>query len=496
MNDNSLIIDNESNKLDTKLRERKIPIMDSLLQNSGYKFSHAKAIVLVLLVIGIEGIHLPMMSLLLIPLSIYFQMSQFEAEISSAMLFIGLGIGSLSLSKLSEGIGRKNSISVAMLFLTFTQLIMVFSETFIIFTVMRFLSGISIGIVVPLGINTLLEILPIKLRSFVLTSIWAGVGIGTALLYICMFIFMPNYQISGIKTVFLICWLYQLLVTIILYVFYVDSPRNYIIQGQIDYAFKVLEEILQISLNKETKKRIVFETIHGENEIVANTAGKIKTGLSFLFGNKHYYFTSISLSLLWLAISLSLYGGMLISSIAMRELDVAQNPSTILTIQFINSLGLFFSIFLGAYLSELQIFGRITTMALSWLLSFIASIFIWIIPTSLPYVSVILSFCFGIGNNVSVTYTAEVYPTKERDFAIGLFMSLTRIGGCISQFIFMSLVVESPLIPYYLLTIIYLVMVVITIFLPHETQGKPLDTDITNLSLFDRLFSSKEAEVK
>ena len=81
--------------------------------------------------------------------------------------------------------------------------------------------------------------------------------------------------------------------------------------------------------------------------------------------------------------------------------------------------------------------------------------FIWI-----PIMLILIAFA----SNVITTYTSIFYPTKLRDTAVGFFYSLNRLGGFLSQFIFLGLFEITTMLPYDI-TIIYYLFIIILISL-------------------------------
>lgn len=506
-----------------------LPLMDKLLENSGYSLMHFKYIMLSILVLGIEGIQLPLMSLLIIPLINYYNMNEISTELSSSILFIGISLGSLLLSKLTHSIGRVNTLNASLLFISVIQFCLIFSESFLSFTILRFFIGIFLGIIIPIVINTLVEILPIKNRSLVLTGIWAGVALGTIWLYLIIFVYAFNYQTTYLKQLFALCFLYKAFVTFICYIYFTDSPRNYILMGKYKKAFSILKRIIITSeednsmidntylnnnyksnkmfkrkysiinkykLNNCQKNTIIMQTknmIHINNELdnsinnqekesneistnkIKYTNNKLaKTGLMYLFSND-LASTTFILIVLWLFSSITLYGSSVVYTIVVKKLNSTNNNQDIILLQLLSSLFLLVSILIGSYLSEIKSLGRRFTLLISWALCIIISLFLILFPNKISLLSSLLSLCFGLGSNLIITYTVEVYSTKERDFSIGFFMAITRIGGFISQFLFISAVNSYVILPYYFLIVMYIVMFLATLFLNKETYGKPLD---------------------
>lgn len=484
---------------------------DRLIEEKGYTKYHYKAIAMTLLLLSAEGVQIPLASILFIPLKAFFDMTDLQAEIGSAILFLGVGIGSALVSVLSSILGRSQILYYSLIIISFFQLVTIFIHDYWIFVFLRFIIGISLGTILPITLNSLLEVLPIRNRSIVMTLVWSGVGAGVGLLYLSIFILMPNYELSGVKYVFTLMFFYSLFLVVLVAYNYNDSPRNLIIyrlnlrksEGVLikntekavksSYTYKLAYDIYNEIIERKLtniEKIIIAEELVISSKFLSHES----SGLGFLFNSRNWL-TSTCLTLIWLFICVALYGPVFISALAFKTFNITDDNNTILKLQLVSSIALFFSIILGGFLSEVKFLGRRITMLLSWTLSFLASIFIWISPSTLPYISVVLALAFGIGNNVSVTYSSECYYTKERDFAIGFFFMVGRIGGIISQFLFLWAFKAQALIPFYILSAMYGIMSVLTLLLPYETYGKSLDHDYRNDNLYDRITKAKEKAI-
>jgi MFS family permease len=504
------VLSDEVHKLiteDDMTNKPNLLLYDKLIEEKGYTKQHYKSIIMTLLLLSTEGVQIPLTSILFIPLKSFFNMTDVQAEIGSAILFLGVGIGSALVSLLSAVLGRTQILYYSLVTISMFQLITIFMHDYWIFVFLRFMIGISLGTILPIALNSLLEILPIKNRSIVMTLVWSGVGCGVGLLYVSIFILMPNYELSGLKYVYTLMFFYSLFLLVLIAYNFNDSPRNLIIyrlnlkksEGELiketkralntsynyKLAFEVLGEIMERKITEKEKLKVSEELVLS-SKILSHES----SGLEFLFNSRNWL-TSTCLTLIWLFICVSLYGPVFISSVAFKTFGITDSNNTILKLQLVSSVALFFSIILGGFLSEVKFLGRRITMLISWAFSFIASIFVWIFPISLPYISVVLALAFGIGNNVSVTYSSECYYTKERDFAIGFLFMVGRIGGIVSQFLFLWAFNIHPLIPFYILSAMYGTMCVLTLLLPYETFGKSIDHDYKNDNLYDRITKGK-----
>lgn len=466
--------------------EAKLSTIDLLLIESGYTRVHLKYILVTSFILGFEGIQLVLLSALVIPISKFFKCTNFELELASAMIFIGVAGGSLLINFLTSSYDRIFLLKMSTTLMTLAQLILVFNESYAFFVVLRFIIGVFLGITTPIILSVLVEVIPISNRGFVLTNIWIGVGFGTGLLYLSILVFMRNYQIIGLKPVFIVCFAYHLLITIMCILLMKDSPRNLILKSQYKSAFQNLEELLCKKIYGSHLKRKIIR------EVKSQSFEHNKTQAFHNMFSEKYLGISLTLAFIWFFNSLSLYGAFTIFPLAMSSLNLLNSLGTII-IQASSGVLMLCGTLIGSILSENKKFGRRWTMLLSWITSLLASILFWAIPVSLPWVTLILSMLFGLGTNVVATFTAEIYPTKDRDKALGLFFAITRIGGILSQFIFVSTIMVNEIIPYIILSICFFIMSVLTIFISVETEGVPIDAPLNeSLSIWQKILTSKE----
>lgn len=342
--------------------------------------------------------------------------------------------------------------------------------------------GFSLGITEPIVLSSLCEVLPIYLRSFALTMVWCGSATGTGSLYLSIVFFLPNYSIRLIQIVFLLCFVYTLTTAIIVFLYYSDSPRHLIFQKKSKQAFKHLEIMADRKFSKELKQEIKEETL--------DLAGYVKrsSGLELVFHRKNSL-TSFCLIVIWIGTSLALYGPMQISSVVLKNLNQNYSSNEIVLVQFLTAVAIFSSVIVGSVMSEISSLGRRFSMFVSWVVSFFLSSVIWFYPLTLPYVMIFLGLSFGVGSNLSVTYTTEFYHTKERDYALGFFFFLSRVSGFASQFIFLSSTNINNFLPFYILSGLYAVMAIATIALPYETHGQAIDVEWEAESMISRLLN-------
>jgi hypothetical protein len=95
---------------------------------------------------------------------------------------------------------------------------------------------------------------------------------------------------------------------------------------------------------------------------------------------------------------------------------------------------------------------------------------------------------------VNHTYCLEVYPTRIRDNALGFLFAARRLGGFLSQVIYIPLNNVDKWLPYYFTAGILVINVGLLCFLPYETYNTALDTNLNSQQAKKAEPSSEECE--
>ena len=211
----------------------------------------------------IEGIQLPLVMNMVIPIKENFKLITLETQILSASVFVGISIGSILLGIASEYLHRKVVVINCIVIILLFQLLTILINDFYLFLLARLFNGFAVGLIVPIGFNITCEVLPIHNRSFSLIVIFTGFGFGSALTLLFIYILMPNYQVAKLSHVYLCLWLVTFVIFIYVAIAFKDSPRNLILNNNIDEAITILEEIQKKKIHEEERERLVNEVAFG-----------------------------------------------------------------------------------------------------------------------------------------------------------------------------------------------------------------------------------------
>ena len=392
--------------------------------------------------------------------------------------FIGMGfclskfVTNFLIGFLTNLLGRMFVLKFSLIFTFFCNLsISLFCEYKII-VIVEFINGFFAGIFEITSFNVACEFIPVRFRGWILLTIWNGYNVGVLFPNLIMLRTMPEHDPSGLPKTLYLCSLVILLCTIFSCVFYTDSPRNYIINGKYDDAINIL---------KTMKKNDEFFTEEIKREIYNSVPPK--TISDFSLSNykevfKHGMFTT-GVLLLFICFNGTMIndGFQLVLNLILEKVkqsDKSAHTRTILMENIIiNSIALPSNLIVGAF-TEFKILGRKYTQSVGFFIMGTVMIPVIINPNFASTFFIFFMFFTCITNMVNV-YVSEVYPTKIRDWALGMIQGSGYLGSFIAQYLFVYL---NDLNVYYC-PILFFVICTLNGFLCSclkvEPMGKPLD---------------------
>ena len=414
------------------------------LDNLPYSKQHVKLIIMTGLVLLVQGFEINLISIIFIPLRESFQVSPIAFQLLSAIVFIGVGVGSLLLGYLKYKFGRRQCCLTSIIIVLFFHLLYTLNIDPVVFAISRFIIGFCFGIVSHISFNILCESLPRKYKTFILTSIWIFVSLGTLLLLLLTYITMPYFEINKLKVLFLSLWLIILIITYSYFYLFSDSISNLLLNNKIDEAYLCYLKLC--SSNNHIYSKIEVSKFH------------IYTSCQYSYleiFNQNYLAITIKLIFIWIINSSMSHGILIIFSLTLDSLYPNSNIS-IIGYSVLSCITVIFGGLVSAFLSETKLFGLRRTLILTYFLSFISSLLLVI---KFEYFKLFI-FPFLLFDSVGFYLVAVIsglsYETKLRDTGTGVLGFCSKIGGFIAQFIFLSLFRIDIHYPYYL--IVFLVM--------------------------------------
>lgn len=478
-----------------------IMTLNAIVEARGYSAYHLQTLFVVFLLISIEGYEITLYSSMLIPFQEFYHLDDFWLKLSSAIIFLGVGIGSYSIGYLTSLADRKKVLLVALCVIAVFHIAVIVTTNYIFFTLCRFIVGLAVGVELPLGLNIACESLPTTNRALGITLCWIGYPFAQVFGLLIMLIIMPDYDSSKVPLVLFIGWI-AILITIILVLWlFNDSPRKLVLSRRDEEAYKVLCDLIHPYVFTKDDYLLVRYNTFKDSEAVEKQLSNIAqsgdqkenenvedTKFQMLFSEK-FFRSSVLIIIFCILCACIFYGPLLIISISLEYFekhfsnnskvpiydDSGSNGSSVLVHNINIILMTVFSAPLGGILAEVKSLGRRYTIFICYVFSLLGNIWLILAPAYFEISQILILALGGTGYNVFIIYFSELYPTKIRDYASGLFFFINRFGGFLSQFIFLFLVSLNVYLPYLVLIVMQLICLVILCCLPYDTIGEDME---------------------
>ena len=400
---------------------------------------------------------------------------------NSQISFIGMGfclskfITNFLIGFITNLLGRMFVLKFALIAtFIFNLLISLFCEYYFI-VVVEFLNGIFAGVFEITSFNVACEFIPVKFRGWILLTIWNGYNVGFLFRNLIMMKTMPKHNPDGLPKTLYLCSLVILFCTIFGCAFYTDSPRNYIINNKKQDAIKIL---------KKMKKDDNYFTEIIQKEIYESVPPKTISSFSLMNYKEVFEHGMFLTGILLLSIcfngTMINDGFQLVLNLILEKVKAsdksAHTRSVLMENIIINSVALPSNLIIGAF-TEFKILGRKNTQSIGYIIMGLVMIPVIYNPNNASTFFIFFMFFTCITNMVNV-YVSEVYPTKIRDWALGMIQGSGYLGSFIAQYLFVYL---NDLSVYYCPILFFVLCVINGIFcylLKVETINKPLDLNL------------------
>jgi len=455
--------------------EEDIPVIDQILNKYGYGPKTWLQIFLFFIYTAYEGFSLAYFSIILIPFTELYNLEGIEVQIISSIIFIGVGIGSFSSGSLSKSFSRIITLKIVFPILVLLFFLMGLIKNIYVFTIIRFFIGFITGIYLPISQSIFIEYLPVRLRGMTISLDWNGFNIASIIIICIMLIIMPNLEKQYLSKTFMILGGIHL----VLYIFQIflvkDSPRNLILKNKEDEGIEILEEYHGRPFTRETKEKILNQVKMGINKEVSS--------FKEMFNNK-FLKTTILVAILWFLVSAITFGTLIVSSLTSKQIEIKEakensviNNRRILVDQLIlQIINLPFSIIAGIF-AETAILGRKFSIIIPSLLCIVLFFLCSILTSQFALIYGIALGVISIAFSLTGIYSNEFYPTQIRDYAMGFMYASTRLGGFLSQILFLLFDKIYIFLPYYVASGFSALIAILAWMIPYETYGNPLDKE-------------------
>lgn len=477
---------------------------DEIMNELGF---HKYQIILVLVLSPIalaDGTEALVLSLLLPIFQNEWNATELQLSLLGTLVFLGYLIGSLIAGPIADKYGRKKPLIISTLIWTIFGILSALAFNIYDFMIYRFIFGIVVGFIWPVGFSLLTEYCPVDKRGKYLNIFQIFYPLGETLAVILAFLTLTNLKsgnwriLLGFSSIpalisFLFCWLY------------VDESARFELQtGVYDNAFNTINKIARINKNfanylDEDKKEGLIQWSTDFIEFSPEIKPKNKRSLSILmnFLENSYskitelfrhdlYWTTLIIWYSWFANVFVYYGvtfAIPLTLVALRnnssnniENNNSNNEDEDFWILMYSNWSEMFSCVICALLVDLKYLGRKYSLILTSALTGIFSVFLYFnLPPSFAFWVSSLKFLSGLVNCINYLYTSEIYPTKIRATGVGMASSICRIAPMIVPWIIIYFTNLDAFLPYLIFGIIGGLAAIFVYFIQQETFGKELD---------------------
>ena len=364
----------------------------------------------------------------------------------------GMLLGAWFFGILADYIGRKKSLSLAVLTFGLGSMISAFVQNLNQLIFLRFIVGLGLGGSLPVASSYFAEFMPKKIRGAmisILESFWA---VGTIIIGIVALIVKAEWR--GI-----LMFGGAIILALPLLASLPESPRFLLLKGKIKEAEKIIEKIFGISVKLKMPE---------------NRYGKIT--ITELWSK--YARTTLMLTIAWFSIAFAYYGFFIWLP---KFLASSLNITVFKSFQYfiITAVAQLPGYWSAAYLIEKV--GRKKTLSSYLFISGLAGLLFYKFASSgnasMILLSAVLFSFFNLGAwGVIYAYTPELYPTGVRGTGTGWAGAMARIGGGLAPIVAGRVMEVSTVgVAVLIIAVISLVGALDVALLGKETKGKALE---------------------
>lgn len=459
-------------------------ILTQIIEDYGYKWEVWKIIISVFICFILNGYLTTSFCSYVLGYTKKFNLSSNQISFLGTCFFITKFLSSFSMGYLTHFFSRLTLIRIALVTTFLINFMNGFFLNYIFLVFIQSINGVLSGIFEIASFNLACEFIPIRFRGWVMLSIWNGYNFGVLMPNLVMLYFMPNHEPEGLRPTIMSCAFIVFFISLVTLLFIKDSPRNNIINGKFEDAFKVLKKMKSHDPNfftEDIKKKIIgeitlenLESDVGELEALRNMSMK---SMKEIFANGMMW-TGILLIIICFFGNVINDGFQLVLNLLLDKLksnNHSQNGLSVLKENIlINTIDLPSNLLLGIF-TEFKILGRRNTQAAGF---FLLAVFIFpvIFAPGKAYIFLIFFMFFTSITNMVNVYVSEIYPTKTRDLALGVIQAVGYFGSCISQYAFVYL----NELNFYICPVAFLILCtvngILSLNLKVDTYGMALDS--------------------
>lgn len=457
-------------------------LIDKIIMEYGFGWHIVKIIICATLFFIVNGIQNSYVAFMINGYISLFNLQETSVIFLTSIFFCFKTLGAISLGYVTMYINRLLVLNISILVCASGFLVtIIFPNNLVLLFISRAMGGLASGLAEPIVVNSLCEIAPINWRGLILNSIWTGFGIGELIVLLIMLGYMPNFEAIGIQNTIIFNFVITILCGIFCFIFFDDSPRDYIIHGNDTKAKRILLNF-KSNLKENEWEQIKDEVQNGIND-------DVESGIPQLFKDGYLLITILFMLIGMLGVSLVEGTLTLVPLVLGKYQEIQFAPLIQLILMIFISLP---AHILGGLLCEVKMFGRRFTICAGYGLAAVFCLMVPIFPKFTFAFMGLYYFFLIFACIVGVTYTSEIYPTVMRDTAAGFLSSVAFLFGSLAHLLFIHLFYKSMVIPFYVMSGVATIAAILTIFIPIETNQQPVDVQINKLIKKDKKLEEEQ----
>jgi len=395
----------------------------TLAGESKFNRFHGLILFWCVLILIIDGYDLAVVGAALPAIMVDMQIDATSAGVMAGSALFGTMLGAIFLGTLADRIGRPKMIAICVALFSLFTAAAGFTDNPLTFSILRFIAGLGIGGVLPICTAQMGEFSPMKVRTRLVTLVFAGYSVGGILVALTGKQLIESY---GWQYVFYVAALPVFLIPFILKTM-PDSIGFLLKQGRED-ELKIIARRLRPELMIKDDTTLV-----GNPHIVAEQDKPVRS----LFQEGRAYSTVM----IWLAFITGLFMVYALNSWLTKLMAMAGfSLGSALNFVIVFNLGSIFGALFGGWLSDkfsikqvLVVFYVVGAVALT-LMGYTRS-------TELLFVVVFIVGGSTLGTQLlAYAYAGDFYPPTIRSTGVGFASGVGRIGAIVAPVLIGALV--------------------------------------------------------
>jgi MFS transporter, putative metabolite:H+ symporter len=422
----------------------------------------------------LDGLDTVMIAIVLTAIMTTFQINQAIAGLLIGAGYLGQAVGAPIIGSLAERYGRKKLSLLSLLSMGGCSLLAAFAPTVTWLFVARLVQGIGLGGCAPVAISLFTEFLPGTKRGRFASLAQAFYALGFVLAPILALILFPLFGPLLVWRVLLGIGALPLLIAVLVAIVVPESVRWQVLHGRYEEANTTVSR-----LEHEAQREYSAIPLPANAADLLPAIPQSQTRFSELFASA-YRQRTLLVWIQWFTAAFLLVGfSSWLPTLYVQLAGLSPIQAQILTILF----GIVVLLCLGIYTFTVDKRGRKIWFLIGFALSVFGAVWGWIGLGLLHQNSALLLATSGITTTAggylcvigNFLYTAELYPTRMRSWALSLGKGWSAVASIVSP-ISISLLANHVGGIFLLLGGIALLALVAVMVLGKETRSLPLET--------------------